>query len=261
MVSMDYAQFVKATESLYLDQLRLTQLGHAPAPLPKLGAPPSTPNAAGPGSPPTTLPPAVLIVAPHPDDECLMGSYAFRMKLEWNARVVVFPFTLGSKKERQAERLQELRAACKVLDFEVSEVPDLPAAIAAVRPDFVFSPHAEDGHPAHRRAHEACREAIPAFLAATPGARIQWLQTEFWHAMKAPNLLIPLSAEHVAMMGLALAQHQGEVARNPYHLRLPAWFMDQVRRGSEQVGGAGGSGLADWVFGQLYLRVDVGGAP
>jgi N-acetylglucosamine malate deacetylase 1 len=37
----------------------------------------------------------------------------------------------------------------------------------------------------------------------------------------------------------ALACHVGEVARNPYHLRLPAWLADSVRRGGELVQGAG----------------------
>lgn len=33
--------------------------------------------------------------------------------------------------------------------------------------------------------------------------------------------------------------HAGEVKRNPYHLRLPAWMMDNVRRGSEVIAGPG----------------------
>ena len=53
-------------------------------------------------------------------------------------------------------------------------------------------------------------------------------------------------------------EHKGEVSRNPYHLRLPAWYMDQVRRGSERVLGAG-TEAATAVFGQLYTQYECTG--
>ena len=28
-------------------------------------------------------------------------------------------------------------------------------------------------------------------------------------------------------------EHEGEIVRNPYHLSLPAWYMDQARRAPE----------------------------
>ncbi|MBS1958193.1 MAG: PIG-L family deacetylase [Bdellovibrionales bacterium] len=247
---MDYASFVKKTESQYLEMLG-GDAGSVKTPvLPKLGTKPQGSGPAG--------RPIVLIVAPHPDDECLMGGYALRMKLEWQARVCVFAFTLGSKKERQAERLEELKDACAVLNFEVVEGADLTAVVAGLNPDFIFAPHAEDGHPAHQRAHEAAVAAMNTYLKAHPKKVFRFLQTEFWHAMKQPNLLIPLSSDEVALIGLALMKHVGEVSRNPYHLRLPSWYMDQVRRGSEQVAGMGQSGHGDWVFGQLYLSTTYG---
>ncbi len=43
----------------------------------------------------------------------------------------------------------------------------------------------------------------------------------------------------------------GEVGRNPYHLRLPAWMIDNVRRGTELVGGQGGASPG-FVFATLY---------
>ena len=45
--------------------------------------------------------------------------------------------------------------------------------------------------------------------------------------------------------------HAGEVRRNPYHLLLPAWMQDNVRRGCELVGGQGGA-APDFVFATLY---------
>jgi hypothetical protein len=43
----------------------------------------------------------------------------------------------------------------------------------------------------------------------------------------------------------------GEVRRNPYHLLLPAWMQDNVRRGGELVGGQG-QAAPDFVFATLY---------
>jgi hypothetical protein len=45
--------------------------------------------------------------------------------------------------------------------------------------------------------------------------------------------------------------HAGEVARNPYHLTLPAWMMDNVRRGSELVSGPGAA-APGFAFAALY---------
>jgi hypothetical protein len=41
------------------------------------------------------------------------------------------------------------------------------------------------------------------------------------------------------------------VERNPYHLLLPAWMMDNVRRGGEVAGGQGGA-APDFAFAALY---------
>ncbi len=68
-------------------------------------------------------------------------------------------------------------------------------------------------------------------------------------------------------MMTALSFHVGEVQRNPYHLLVPAWMQDNVRRGGELVGGQGGA-APDFVFCTLYrlrrwsegqLRTDVRG--
>ena len=62
--------------------------------------------------------------------------------------------------------------------------------------------------------------------------------------MEVPEEILALQME-------ALTRHVGEVARNPYHLRLPAWMMDNVRRGSEVIAGKGTSSPMI-PFGVLY---------
>jgi LmbE family N-acetylglucosaminyl deacetylase len=213
--------------------------------------------------------PRVLIVAPHPDDECLMAGYALRMQNEWNAEVSVLPFSYGSALGRQGDRKKELEAALKVLNFQIIDprklnqgapqyeklkVHEMLDAMTQLKPQVIFSPHAGDGHPAHIETHHMVRECITQYLKAHSQEKILWVQTEFWKDMSGPNLLVPYSVAQVSLLGEALMKHAGEVSRNPYHLRLPAWFMDQVRRGSELVGGHEAPANST-VFGQIYFQI------
>lgn len=51
--------------------------------------------------------------------------------------------------------------------------------------------------------------------------------------------MVEISPRDLGDLIAALSFHTGEVQRNPYHLRLPAWMQDNVRRGGEVVGGQG----------------------
>src|SRR4030095_10183194 len=76
-------------------------------------------------------------------------------------------------------------------------------------------------------------------------------ETEFWGQMTDPNLMVEISARDLTGLITATSFHVGEVQRNPYHLLLPAWMMDNVRRGTELVGGQGGT-APDFTFASLY---------
>ncbi|MFN7141256.1 MAG: PIG-L family deacetylase, partial [Limisphaerales bacterium] len=77
------------------------------------------------------------------------------------------------------------------------------------------------------------------------------VETEFWGQNDTPNLMVEYSEQDVADLVAATSFHVGEVERNPYHILIPAWMMDNVRRGAELVGGQGGA-APSFVFGQLY---------
>jgi len=211
----------------------------------------------------------VLMIMPHPDDETIVGALALRFLKECGRRVIVLCATLGSNRDRQLARHDELKAACAYIGFEARTVgargleginPEAPkdaarwnVAVEAVaeviggtNPEIVFFPHEKDGN----RTHEGVALLAAAALkkAAIP-CRV--FETEFWAAMKDPNLVVESSAEDVAQLVSALSLHIGEVARNPYHLRLPSWMMDNVRRGAELVGGQGVR-APDFTFATLY---------
>jgi LmbE family N-acetylglucosaminyl deacetylase len=216
--------------------------------------------------------PPLLIFSPHPDDECIIGGLAVRLQQEARVRVLNVAVTQGSNKARQGPRWEELRAACDYLGFElIQTVPgglerinvktraqdpeywqrsvDVVAEIIARHhPGVVLFPHDTDWNSTHVGTHHLVVDALarqpPSFTCTT-------IETEFWGAMASPNLMVELTPDQLAHMITALSFHVGEVRRNPYHLLLPAWMQDNVRRGSELVGGQGGA-APDFGFCTLY---------
>jgi LmbE family N-acetylglucosaminyl deacetylase len=222
-------------------------------------------------SPAATGAPKALIFAPHPDDEMIIGALPLRLMRERGFAIVDVAVTLGSRVDRRAERWRELEAACAYLGFGLV-TPDRTglerinlqarerdrsgwdAAVSAVaevladrQPDVVFLPHAADWNATHIGVHHLVVEAMRRL----PSLTCRVVETEYWGAMTAPNLMIESTPADVADLVAALSLHAGEVARNPYHLRLPAWMVDNVRRGAELVGGQG-SAAPPFTFATLY---------
>ena len=61
--------------------------------------------------------PRVLIFAPHPDDECIIGALPLRLLREQSCQVINVAVTQGSNKARQEARYRELADACRFLGF------------------------------------------------------------------------------------------------------------------------------------------------
>jgi N-acetylglucosamine malate deacetylase 1 len=224
----------------------------------------------------------VLICSPHPDDEALVGGFALRALQESNARVVNCAITLGADRKRKQERLRELRASCAVLGFELKIAgwprilglenvepqvaksdPQrwrlnqalLKSVFEYAKPDVVLMPHAGDFHRTHKATHQLAVEVAAEYSRRTHGKGLLLLETEYWHPMEKPNLMVGITSADVAALIMAIAEHGGEVRRNPYHLRHPARMMDNVRRGSEVIKGEGAS-AEGFMFAELY-RVSV----
>ena len=224
--------------------------------------------------------PTALFFAPHPDDECIVGGIAVRVMRETGMRLVNVAVTQGSKKERQTERLRELQAACNYIGFELvttgqsglerinsktrredsahwaASVKVILAIIQQHQPRVMMFPHDADWNSTHIGTHFLVMDALKQMPASFECFLIE---TEFWGQMTDPNLMVEISSSDLADMIAATTFHVGEVKRNPYHLLLPAWMLDNVRRGSELVGGQGGV-APDFTFAALYrLRKWSGG--
>ncbi|MGE3609086.1 MAG: PIG-L deacetylase family protein [Bacteriovoracaceae bacterium] len=202
-----------------------------------------------------SAPLTVMILSPHPDDESITGTLALRLQLENNIQVINVAVTLGSNKERQKERSIELEDACKILGFEnvildenwSKKQKELKSLIQKYAPDIILAPHLKDHHPTHIKTGELLKKVLSSLNKMN--ILVAW--TEFWSPLNKPNLLIEVPIEIVELQMKALEAHVGEVQRNPYHLRLPAWMMDNVRRGSELITGKG-TNSAQMAFGVLY---------
>jgi len=251
-----YLQFVARTVRLVQEARSFPLGGFPPAPRPHLA--PDAPKA--------------LFFAPHPDDETIVGALALRIFRETKLNLINVAVTQGSKRERQAERLMELKNACHYLGFGVQTTgpnglekvtaktrqsdPQLWAGLVKViadilsqhQPRVILFPHERDWNGTHIGVHYLVMDALKHLPASF---ECYLVETEFWGAMDDPNLLVEVSEQDLADLITATTFHVGEVQRNPYHLRLPAWMMDNVRRGAELVGGQGGA-APDFAFAALY---------
>ena len=234
--------------------------------LPLGGIPPHRKPAPAPNAP------KALIFSPHPDDECIIGGLALRWQREAGMRVINVAVTQGSNKERQEGRLRELKNACDWLGFDLEQtgprgleainpktranqpehwaaaVKVIAASLAKHQPRAIFFPHERDWNSTHIGTHFLVLDALKSL---PRDFQTVLVETEFWGQMAVPNLMVESSEEDVAELLAALSYHVEEVRRNPYHLRLPAWLIDNVRRGAELVGGQGGA-APNFMFATLY---------
>lgn len=216
--------------------------------------------------------PVALVFSPHPDDECIIGALPLRLLRESKLRVINVAVTQGSNRERQAARWQELKNACDWIGFGLeSTAPNglekinpktrqgdpaqwatavriIADKLAQFRPRVVCFPHELDWNSTHIGTHYLVVDALKTLPA---DFQCVLVESEFWGQMATPNLMVESSAEDLAELLAALSFHVGEVQRNPYHLRLPGWMIDNVRRGAELVGGQGGA-APDFLFATLY---------
>ena len=235
--------------------------------------------------------PKALFFAPHPDDECIVGGMALRLLRQARMRVINVAVTLGSRKDRQSGRLTELKNACRYLGYELVQtganglerinpgtrekepaywadcVGTIHRILQEHQPRVVLFPHDRDWNSTHLGTHDLVYDALSQM---PPEFECFVVETEFWGAMSDPNLMVEIIAQDLADMMVATTFHIGEIKRNPYHLLLPAWMMDNVRRGAEVALGQGGAApdfpfailqrLRKWSGGRLQ-RLFEGGKP
>lgn len=216
--------------------------------------------------------PRALIFSPHPDDEVIIGGLPLRLMRESNWNVINVAVTQGSNKARQTERWTELQSCCDYVGFGLlatregglegvnlktrkerpvewaKSVDRIASILQDQKPAAVFLPHDDDWNVTHIGTHHLVVDALKQL---GEDFSCYTVETEFWGAMDTPNLMVESSEQDVVDLITALTFHVGEVKRNPYHLSMAAWLMDNVRRGGELVGGQGGA-APQFLFATLY---------
>ena len=169
------------------------------------------------------------------------------------------------------DRLIELKKACEWLGFERQEICDgglsdlspkarnekaadwsqkvslLTEIFKKWSPSAIFFPNSNDWNQTHLGVHLITLDSVTEMNEFFPFL----IETEYWGQMPNPNLLAESSTKEVSDLIGALSHHKGELLRNPFHIRLPAWMQDNVRRGAEVVGGQGAE-APNFNFATLY---------
>ena len=198
--------------------------------------------------------PLALLCAPHPDDEALAAPLPLRLA-QSGAAVLAVACTLGSDCAKKKTRQMEFAASCAELGFSATacdriDAKGLAALFEHYSPALVMAPHAHDLHPTHEKVARLVTEAMQRHCHES-GKEILLAEWEYWYPMKNPNLLLGIHPTEAARVIAALCRHQGEISRNPYHLRLPGRWLDTVRRGGELLVGMGEPAPA-FLFGDTY---------
>jgi len=166
-------------------------------------------------------------------------------------RIVNFACGLG-RPECHPRRLAELEEACRRARFELVVADPLadigvglhPVAAAnelamQIRPllarvDLVVSPSPHDGH----HGHEVVARAVLGALDVVPHPGNWWLWG-LWADLPIPTLFVPITEDRLTEVRVALAAHQGELARNDYEDLIEARARANAILGSERVFGFG----------------------
>ena len=196
--------------------------------------------------------------SPHPDDEYIIGGLAIRLQRSRDGtsrnvavtQAAIVPVRRGRWKELEDACRSRIRTHCHGAQRTGTDHPRPGRRIRkAGRPRWRSLP----GFSRTRSPHLPCRMSTTGTeptvgvhhlvldaLATLPSAfSTAIVETEYWGQMTRPNLMVEVSEGQLADQVTALSFHVGEVQRNPFHLLLPAWMQDNVRRGGELVGGQG----------------------
>jgi LmbE family N-acetylglucosaminyl deacetylase len=200
--------------------------------------------------------PAVLSVAPHPDDE-LLGAPVLLMALRdagW--RILNLACSLGRPADRSRRRL-ELEEACRRARFELL-IPDRAPPmgrdddLAAAREPLaelimqtalasdarvIVGPSPEDAHHAHELVGLSIRDATEGLSRLV--TVVEW---GVWSDLRHPNLILWYGKPRLEEILHALAAHEGELRRARFDSMLEARGVVHAVLGPERVFGHGVAG-------------------
>jgi len=176
----------------------------------------------------------VLVIAPHPDDEVIGCGGAIRLRVERSEHVSVAFLTSGelglkylSREKAWQIREAEARKAAKILgipklhflrqpdwmlgDHITAAAKALEPVLKTGRPDVIYLPHPNDGHPDHQATFPILRMA----LKRCRGLKPELLAYEIWTPLAAYHVVMDIS-EVMPRKLRALRAHRSQLREFDY---------------------------------------------
>jgi LmbE family N-acetylglucosaminyl deacetylase len=215
------------------------------------------------------MPPTVVHVAPHPDDEALGSPGSLLHLLDRGWEVVSVIVSLGfpdQHSRRRAEFEEASRRANFVpvflepplsislhddLDHARDRVAvELPAIVAEYGASVVVSPSPHDVH----HGHETVARGVQRAMEVLPPT-VRWWMWGIWGDLPAPNVFYPFGEPALARMLHVLEAYEGELARNDYRQLLAGRAATNAVLGSERVFGFGSPAASSLPFAEVLTEV------
>ncbi|MGO8863005.1 MAG: PIG-L deacetylase family protein [Acidimicrobiales bacterium] len=213
--------------------------------------------------------PAVVHVAPHPDDEAL-GSPGALLHLKdrgWKVISVFASLGLPGQWERRRAEAEEAsrRAGFEPVFFDpplwISRGDDLslaadrvafelPRIVADRGATLVVSPSPHEAHHGHETVARGVRRAV----AALPPP-VRWWMWGVWGDLAAPNIFFPFDEPDLARMLHVLGAYAGELERNDYRRLLIGRSASNAVLGSERVFGFGSPAASALPYAEVLTEV------
>jgi LmbE family N-acetylglucosaminyl deacetylase len=215
------------------------------------------------------MPPAVVHVAPHPDDEAL-GSPGALLHLKDRGWRVISVFAGLGLPEQWERRRAEAEEASRRADFEpvfldpplqISRRDDLamaaervavelPRIVADHGATLVVSPSPHEVH----HGHETVARGVRGAMAALPPS-VRWWMWGVWSDLLAPNVFFPFDEPDLARMLHILGAYAGELERNDYRRLLIGRSASNAVLGSERVFGFGSPAASALPYAEVLTEV------
>ena len=213
--------------------------------------------------------PAVVHVAPHPDDEAV-GCPASLLHLHDRGWTVVSVIaSLGFEDQhprRRAEAEEASRRAGFVpvfldppltldLDSDLALATsriatELPTIVAQHGATIVVSPSPHDVHHGHEAVGRGVQQAM-----ATLHSSVRWWMWGVWGDLPAPNVFYAFDEGALARAAHILSAYTGELERNDYQRFLAGRAAANAVMGSERVFGFGSASATTLPYAELVTEV------
>src|SRR5580698_5719250 len=215
------------------------------------------------------MPPTLVHVAPHPDDEAVGCPGALLHLLDRGWRIVSVIASLGFHEQWPRRRAEAEEASHRAgflpvfldppLDISLGDdlggatqrvADELPPILAEFDASIVVSPSPHDVH----HGHEAVGCGVQRALADLPSS-IRWWMWGVWGDLPAPNVFFPFDEAALARQLHILEAYAGELDRNDYRRLLSGRATANAILGSERVFGFGYPAASPLPYAEVLTEV------